>query len=470
MGVIEDMDIKYYKEQQQSYLVVKNDDKTNEFDYQKKLLSIKKINHVLPLAIRRIDDEFYTYYNISSKISLEQIYGSRRMDSDEIAQLMSGIELAVNELDKYLLDYQRLILNPRFIFYGLGSGSYYFMYDVVNEDKSFAGNSKCELMDFLLEHVSPEDQMAGEFVYSTYEYGEAGNIDIADIIAIWKEKVRAYNEKHQTTIIKEEDNKLSDFEETVITHIEETASESINFEGNIPEIDAPAPVGYGFLFGMSVVGLLGIAACASMYYFLVMTEREKYILAACVAFFLSLFAVGICQIIKRKGRCHENEAVHAAISSVPSEEIGCRENRYYDDVDVNSFLVDRAHKPDVKRISCDSHERDDDKTVFFEEDTTEGKYKLYSLDKKNKQHIEIDKFPYTIGKMTGYVDCCINHPSVSRLHVRFGKKDNALTLEDLNSTNGVYLNGIKLSPNDVREIEVGDEIRIGSLNYCLRCG
>ena len=130
----------------------------------------------------------------------------------------------------------------------------------------------------------------------------------------------------------------------------------------------------------------------------------------------------------------------------------------------------------AKRIKSDerildNREEDDDetgKTVFFDDKGTYDRYKLYALDRKNKHHIELDHFPCTIGKLTGYVDHCIDDPSVSRLHARVEKIGDSLVLSDLNSTNGVYLNGIRLKPNEQRDIEIGDEIRFGSLNYCLR--
>ena len=113
----------------------------------------------------------------------------------------------------------------------------------------------------------------------------------------------------------------------------------------------------------------------------------------------------------------------------------------------------------------------DGQTVFFDDRTAGGSYKLYAMDRKNKKHIELDRLPCTIGKLDGYVDFCIDDPTISRMHARIELENDQLVLSDLNSTNGVYLNGLRLRPNERRIIEAGDEIRFGSLNYCLRhCG
>jgi pSer/pThr/pTyr-binding forkhead associated (FHA) protein len=52
---------------------------------------------------------------------------------------------------------------------------------------------------------------------------------------------------------------------------------------------------------------------------------------------------------------------------------------------------------------------------------------------------------------------------VSRVHARLQQSEDALTLIDLNSVNGTYLNGERLIPNQPRILHDGDEIRFGKL-------
>lgn len=106
-------------------------------------------------------------------------------------------------------------------------------------------------------------------------------------------------------------------------------------------------------------------------------------------------------------------------------------------------------------------------TVFFDESMVE-EGKLYAIDQRNKKHIELRHFPYTIGKAAGCVDYVLPDRSVSRLHARFDRDGEKLLLTDLNSTNGTYKNGLRMQPRETVEIEPGDEIRFGNLNYCYR--
>lgn len=94
--------------------------------------------------------------------------------------------------------------------------------------------------------------------------------------------------------------------------------------------------------------------------------------------------------------------------------------------------------------------------------------KLYSMDRKNKCHIDLGKLPLTVGKLAGAVDFVIEDTSISRMHAKFSRKENKIFITDLNSTNGTFRNGMRLTPNASDIIEPGDEIRLGKLKFIYR--
>lgn len=94
--------------------------------------------------------------------------------------------------------------------------------------------------------------------------------------------------------------------------------------------------------------------------------------------------------------------------------------------------------------------------------------KLYSMERKNKCHIDLSELPLTVGKLAGAVDFVINDASISRMHAKFFRKENKIYITDLNSTNGTFRNGMRLSPNASDTIEPGDEIRLGKLKFIYR--
>ena len=75
----------------------------------------------------------------------------------------------------------------------------------------------------------------------------------------------------------------------------------------------------------------------------------------------------------------------------------------------------------------------------------------------------------TIGRMPGRVDFLLRDESVSGIHARiFENERKSVAICDLNSTNGTWCNGLRLMPNESREIRRGDEICLGNLVFDYR--
>lgn len=52
---------------------------------------------------------------------------------------------------------------------------------------------------------------------------------------------------------------------------------------------------------------------------------------------------------------------------------------------------------------------------------------------------------------------------VGRRHLRLSVQDGQIVAEDLDSTNGTFINGVKLAPRMPKPLQNGDELRLGSL-------
>lgn len=103
------------------------------------------------------------------------------------------------------------------------------------------------------------------------------------------------------------------------------------------------------------------------------------------------------------------------------------------------------------------------KTVYIEEAKIPREIirRLYTQDGRIIAQLNSESF--TIGKKKGEVDLVLEDFAVSRIHARISTEENGLYLEDLNSTNGTYKNGLRLQPYERRKLEEGDEIRIGKV-------
>lgn len=108
------------------------------------------------------------------------------------------------------------------------------------------------------------------------------------------------------------------------------------------------------------------------------------------------------------------------------------------------------------------------RTVYIEEkqEETEHVYKLYTPEDKSVASVE--KPVVTIGKKKEEVDVVLQDSSVSRMHARITREGKEYYLEDLNSTNGTFKNGLRLQPYEKRKLESGDELKCGRVILTFR--
>lgn len=67
-----------------------------------------------------------------------------------------------------------------------------------------------------------------------------------------------------------------------------------------------------------------------------------------------------------------------------------------------------------------------------------------------------------VGRNPARAGVLLDHQEASREHFRLVARDDDLFIEDLESTNGTYVNGAELQPGQNVRLENGDEIRIGA--------
>lgn len=107
------------------------------------------------------------------------------------------------------------------------------------------------------------------------------------------------------------------------------------------------------------------------------------------------------------------------------------------------------------------------KTIYVEQPSEEQKiHKLYTPD--GRVAAKLDREALSIGKQKDEVDLVLNDDSISRLHARICIENEIIYLEDLNSTNGTFKNGLRLQPYEKRRLEENDEIRLGKLLFIYR--
>lgn len=76
---------------------------------------------------------------------------------------------------------------------------------------------------------------------------------------------------------------------------------------------------------------------------------------------------------------------------------------------------------------------------------------------------EIPEGETPVGREAGPGLALVGESTVSRLHAKLVRKGTTVILQDLNSTNGTFVNGLRVSAQQI--LKVGDEVQFGAVRY-----
>lgn len=142
--------------------------------------------------------------------------------------------------------------------------------------------------------------------------------------------------------------------------------------------------------------------------------------------------------------------------------------------DAASYQEVLQRQVSMKAVSAVSEER-----VYGEEEEGEEYGRTVYLEPQKEQSrglyrdngelaVRIDSLPFVIGKKKDEVDYVLTDRSASRLHARILEENGCIYLEDLNSTNGTFKNGLRMHPYEKRRLEKDDELRFGKEEYIFQ--
>ena len=483
------MEVRYFKDYKYNYLILRCEETKEESRYQQKMLASNKIERILKCSVRNVNGAAYYYYDISSKVTLENLYQGKKMSYTQVKDFLEQMDFIYSNLTKFFLEESGLLIQPEYIYYDISSKQYYGLYyPQTNHDKEKKIESENlyePLMDFLLNHIDTENQKLVDNIYQIYELSEEQFFSLADALSLFEdleeedysaekviEKVALKEKRIERKGIEIQGKENLFSQENEYPFLQDwKEAEEVELDSSLPDSKKKKEekghneknrLYYGLF---AVLSLCGLGGEFWIYLEYQLTQQEMTMILCCavVTLLCVVFSLVKCVLSGRRDKKQEKE------DEILQREI---EDEFRDmhPVSLHGVLdknMDLAIAGNT-RPSQNDYEGDYDETVFFDLKHRPEEYKLYSLDKKNKKHIELTKFPFTIGKMAGCVDCALTDDSISRLHARIEKRENKIFLTDMNSTNGTYKNGLRMEPNETVEIEPGDEIRLGKLNYCYR--
>lgn len=395
-----------------SYLLIEKLGQSDTYIY--KMLTQNSIPGIPECKIRYLDEKIFLAYDVTGKKTLERSFSDRKMCFSDLTELFYGIRKIMHCANDYLLDREGFLLQPKYMFTDLGTGElsclYYLPKDIGKKEEKYR-----PFADFILDKVDHKDEHAVNIAYHFYKISKEEYFSFDSFIGFMEKEsllVQIQNQKKE--------QELKD-ESIVIDKDEIIATEDI-FEKEKGESNH-----CGKWLMVAVVFMIGVGLLVGYWCIPSLQDYPLYMLVPGV----TLIIVAVILLVRKFMTWYQEK--RETIYEEPKDPV--RVEDYFEDVA-------------------------DEVTVFFDQDeylTLKWKEDYFS-----KEFI-LEEFPVTVGKIQSKVKMVIEDASISRLHARFRKQGNTIYLQDLDSTNGTYVNKKKLFIGEESIIKRGDEIQFGKI-------
>lgn len=429
------MEVRYQRDITNNYLIVELEIDSFQQDYQIPMLINNNIKGLLKLTVGTVDNKIELYYDISSKQRLSVVLERQSLTYEKVKKVLHSIIETMEDITEYLLDGNAVVIESEYIYINPHTYQLFFCYNPFYKGNSLKNLQ--ELFSRLIEKVNYEDKEAVELIYRVYQCSQREEFQIENLENIVRNKTSQKDMKKEKIKEKEEADYISILEPQVPLQQMDVEKEVIvySFYGKIV---------------ISFILILALAIGIGGSFYIIKAEAMSMVLAAkIIVFLLAEVGVVFLSIMKVLKNCKESKII------IEKEVLsyGEEEEEYFSS----------STEPDIE-----TEEENYGDTMLLAYLDKKEKRKLLPIHNQEMSEISITHFPYVIGRIKGQADEIINHPLVSRIHLCIEEENEKYYVVDLNSTNGVRVNGMLLEANEKRELFIGDEVEIASISYVFQ--
>ena len=418
--------------------------------YETDMLYNNFVEGIIQPEFRAINGDMFIYCKINGMKSLDDISDRGIMSMEQAVALMRSLCSAVMETGEYMLEPDNLLIESDKIFYSDAEKSFRYVY-VPGQGTDVRMGIK-NLVEKIIKRVDHRDTELVDFMYEIYDMVVSANYDMERM----QKYVDEVSAREQELLMDEVfGTDQSSAAALTIPTTEKNKYDRIFF----------------ILIGFTVAAFTGIAAV--QFYIQGHAADVRFIMLALIVLSVELF---VYVEMKRKLSAAEDERRG-------QEGVECSELRYAE--------KDENRRPKKQNVDALEHvsladEILGDTTVLGSEDDCTTLLTQHNLDGREsaqEQRLSVrliedggivaTEFPVTpegvvLGRDRRQADQVIEDISVSRRHIRIYEDAEKIYVEDLDSTNGTVINGIRLPAGRSWQLADRDVLCIGTRQYHIQ--
>lgn len=149
-----------------------------EADYQIRMLQANHIQGILPVNMRVVGQETVYEYEITGMASMQNNYRREKITEEEMKNFLKKMQETIQRVEKYLLDSNRILLDPELIF--KKDEEYYFCY-MPKYDGSIR-DSFHKLMEYFVQWTDYQDMSSIQTAFLLHKETMKENYSLSEIV------------------------------------------------------------------------------------------------------------------------------------------------------------------------------------------------------------------------------------------------------------------------------------------------
>lgn len=433
----------YVQEGGRNYL---KSEPVGEVDYIVGMFAHNDIPAFVPVSFKSLNLENYFCYNMNGLIPINQSFEMNKLTVDRIEAFLRSIIKVAKSMEEFLLPFDRLITDEAYIYESLGKkDEFYWIYGIDSGHCTFT-----RLFERLLDRVDYKDDSAVKMIYSLYQAAKES------------EGMQGVSTGGSLQRIRE---KAEEILSAPHMSLDMRARELIRAENERNSIKRLKGIETGTGDKACSKEIEGADSMARRYRAEAESKKSR-------SQRVDIEDTPKAKISLFKQRQNEEKSdktmfVKSKLKKVwdyLNADIGSKPEKLVDLQAVGenelSYNVREVKQPKIEA----SDNADEATTLLTGAMISNGIYCLKPED-TNEDNILLTEFPFFIGKSGDKTHHTIEDSTVSRFHARIDREEEELWLTDLNSTNGTFLNGIRLMPFGRMRVNKGDSIVISRKRY-----
>lgn len=414
------MEVRYRRELSETFLILEGAEEPDA--YTARILRENRIPGLFRCQINWVEGRAEYCFGISGCQTLRRLWESRQLQTGEVRELLMGLHRALEQMEEYLLEPDRLLLEPDLLFVPEAGPSQVRLCCHPGWQGNFAEELR-ELVQYLLNKMDHGDTQSVEQAYGMFQV-------VGKEFFCFNELLEALEDpKAQAEKAPEEAEPWEPEEEP---EIQEPAWQEPKQVGKKKKIPGNRKLPVELPAALAAVAVFFLFRTLNLWQ---MPEHPASWGLLLLSASLAALAARLLRRRERKPQ-RERERKNKRQEAFPEELWEGRQQ-------MTAFLAGDFREEDRERC-------------------------LISQNSLKHDTIRIRKFPFLLGKMEDVCDGCLSHPEISRIHARLEQQNGQIYLVDCNSTNGTYLNGVRLEPNRRYPVQEGDEIILADLKYLFQ--